>query len=53
MIQNKVQVSTPGNPDGALNAFNVAYGSGPPSTPTGQGTGLVSLAAAPRAAGRS
>jgi hypothetical protein len=35
MIQNNVQVSTPGNPDGALNAFNVAYGSGLPSPPAG------------------
>jgi len=35
MIQNNVQVSTPGNPDGALTAFNVAYGSTVPSTPTG------------------
>jgi hypothetical protein len=35
MIQNRVQVSTPGNPDGALTAFNAAYGSALPSTPTG------------------
>jgi hypothetical protein len=35
MIQNNVQVSTPGNPDSALTAFNVAYGSALPSTPTG------------------
>jgi hypothetical protein len=35
MIQNKVQVSTPGNPDSPLTAFNVAYGSALPSTPTG------------------
>jgi hypothetical protein len=33
MIQNRVQVSTPGNPDAALNAFNVAYGSKVPGTP--------------------
>jgi hypothetical protein len=35
MIQNNVQVSTPGNPDSALTAFNVAYGSALPSTPAG------------------
>lgn len=36
MIQNKVQVSTPGNPDvPALSAFNAAYGSAIPGTPTG------------------
>ncbi len=35
MIQNNVQVSTPGNPDTALSAFNVAYGSVLPPTPTG------------------
>jgi hypothetical protein len=34
MIQNRVQVSTPGNPDSALNAFNVAYGSALPATPS-------------------
>jgi len=34
MIQNGVQVSTPGNPDKALTAFNAAYGSSPPATPT-------------------
>lgn len=32
MIQNNVQVSTPGNPDGVGNAFNIAYGASPPST---------------------
>ena len=26
MVQNGVQVSTPGNPDAALTAFNAAYG---------------------------
>jgi Peptidase A4 family len=35
MIQNGVQVSTPGTPDPALTAFNVAYGSTAPGTPTG------------------
>jgi len=35
MIQNNVQVSTPGNPDSALTAFNDAYGSAVPATPTG------------------
>ena len=36
MIQNRVQVSTPGDPDvPALSAFNAAYGSGLPATPTG------------------
>jgi hypothetical protein len=35
MIQNRVQVSTPGNPDSALTAFNAAYGSTLPATPTG------------------
>jgi hypothetical protein len=35
MIQNKVQVSTPGNPDTVLTAFNAAYGSALPPTPTG------------------
>jgi hypothetical protein len=36
MIQNNVQVSTPGDPDSpALSAYNVAYGSTLPSTPTG------------------
>jgi hypothetical protein len=35
MIQNGAQVSTPGDPDGALTAFNVAYGSSLPTTPTG------------------
>jgi hypothetical protein len=34
MIQNKVQVSTPGDPDTAGTAFNVAYGSTLPATPT-------------------
>ncbi len=35
MVQNGAQVSTPGDPDSALTAFNVAYGSSLPSTPTG------------------
>lgn len=35
MIQSGAQVSTPGDPDGALTAFNIAYGSSIPSTPTG------------------
>jgi hypothetical protein len=35
MIQNGAQVSTPGDPDGALTAFNVAYGSSLPPTPSG------------------
>jgi hypothetical protein len=36
MIQNNVQVSTPGNPDTpALTAFNAAYGATLPATPTG------------------
>ena len=36
MIQNNVQVSTPGNPDSpALTAFNAAYGSALPATPAG------------------
>ncbi len=36
MIQNKVQVSTPGDPDTpAFTAFNAAYGSMLPLTPTG------------------
>ncbi len=35
MIQNKVQVSTPGDPDTAGTAFNVAYGSTLPGTPAG------------------
>lgn len=34
MIQNNVQVSTPGDPDSAGNSFNVAYGSTLPATPT-------------------
>jgi hypothetical protein len=34
MIQNGVQVSTPGNPDTALTAFNAAYGPSLPATPT-------------------
>jgi hypothetical protein len=34
MIQNNVQVSTPGNPDGSLNAFGVQYGANTPATPT-------------------
>jgi hypothetical protein len=35
MIQNGVQVSTPGDPDTAATAFNFGYGSTLPSTPTG------------------
>lgn len=35
MIQKNVQVSTPGDPDTALTAYNAAYGSTLPSTPTG------------------
>jgi Peptidase A4 family len=35
MIQNNVQVSTPGDPDTARTAFNADYGSAVPSTPTG------------------
>lgn len=35
MIQNSVQVSTPGMPDTADTAFNVAYGSSEPGTPSG------------------
>lgn len=35
MIQNNVQVSTPGMPDTAKSAFNVAYGSTVPGQPTG------------------
>ncbi len=35
MIQNNAQVSTPGNPDSALTAFNAAYGPTLPATPTG------------------
>ncbi len=35
MVQNSVQVSTPGDPDTALTAFNAAYGATLPSTPTG------------------
>ena len=35
MIQNNAQVSTPGNPDAPLTAFNAAYGSALPPTPTG------------------
>jgi hypothetical protein len=34
MIQNNVQVSTPGDPDTAATAFNVAYGSALPATPS-------------------
>jgi Peptidase A4 family len=34
MIQNGAQVSTPGDPDSALTAYNVAYGSTIPSTPS-------------------
>lgn len=33
MIQNNVQVSTPGHPDGSSNAFNVQYGSNAPAIP--------------------
>ena len=35
MIQNGAQVSTPGDPDTALSAFNAAYGSAVPPTPAG------------------
>ena len=35
MIQNGAQVSTPGEPDSALSAFNAAYGSSLPGTPSG------------------
>ncbi|HEX3334166.1 MAG TPA: G1 family glutamic endopeptidase [Acidimicrobiales bacterium] len=35
MAQNGVQVSTPSDPDGALTAFNAAYGSALPAAPTG------------------
>jgi hypothetical protein len=35
MIQNSAQVSTPGNPDSPLTAFNAAYGSAVPATPSG------------------
>jgi hypothetical protein len=35
MIQKNVQVSTPGNPDTPLTAFNTAYGSTVPPTPNG------------------
>jgi Peptidase A4 family len=35
MVQNGTQVSTPGNPDAPLTAFNAAYGSVLPATPTG------------------
>jgi hypothetical protein len=34
MIQNNVQVSTPGNPDSSLKAFGVQYGANTPATPT-------------------
>ena len=34
MIQNNVQVSTPGSPDSGLNAFDVQYGASTPGTPT-------------------
>jgi hypothetical protein len=34
MIQNNVQVSTPGNPDSGLKAFAVKYGASAPATPT-------------------
>ena len=35
MIQNNVQVSTPGDPDAALTAFDTAYGPALPPTPAG------------------
>jgi Peptidase A4 family len=35
MIQNGAQVSTPGDPDVPLSAFNAAYGSALPATPAG------------------
>jgi hypothetical protein len=34
MIQGSAQVSTPGDPDSALTAYNVGYGSALPATPT-------------------
>ena len=34
MIQNGVQVSTPSNPDGDTDGFNMAYGSGAPAPPS-------------------
>jgi Peptidase A4 family len=34
MIQKYVEVSTPGNPDRTLNAFDVKYGANMPATPT-------------------
>jgi hypothetical protein len=34
MIQNNVQVSTPGHPDSSLNAFEVQYGANTPATAT-------------------
>jgi hypothetical protein len=33
MVQNRVQVSTPSNPDSDLDGFNVAYGSAVPAPP--------------------
>lgn len=33
MVQNRVQVSTPSNPDGDTDGFNVAYGSAVPAPP--------------------
>jgi hypothetical protein len=35
MVQNGAQVSTPGDPDTALTAFDAAYGSAVPPTPAG------------------
>ena len=35
MIQNGAQVSTPGDPDAPLTAFDAAYGSAVPATPAG------------------
>ncbi len=35
MIQSGAQVSTPGDPDSALSAFNAAYGAALPPTPSG------------------
>lgn len=34
MVQNGVQVSTPGDPDGVATAFNIEYGAATPTTPS-------------------
>jgi hypothetical protein len=34
MVQNNVQVFTPGNPDSSLKAFDVRYGTNTPATPS-------------------